>query len=37
MRTVLGTIRGRYNEIAACFDSDPDDFGPILWEGQRVR
>ena len=33
MRTVLGTIMGRYNEIAACFNSDPDEFGPIFWEG----
>ena len=33
MRTVLGTIMGRYNEIAACFKSDPDEFDPILWEG----
>ena len=33
MRTVLGTIMGRYNEIAACFNSDPDDFEPIFWEG----
>jgi uncharacterized protein len=33
MRTVLGTIMGRYNEIAACFNSDPIDFDPIFWEG----
>ena len=33
MRTVLGTIMGRYNEIAACFNTDPDDFEPIFWEG----
>ena len=33
MRIVLGTIMGRYNEIAACFDSDPDEFDPIFWEG----
>ncbi len=33
MRIVLGTIMGRYNEIAACFDSDPDEVGPIFWEG----
>ena len=32
MRSVLGTIMGRYNEIAACFDSDPEDFDPIFWE-----
>ena len=35
MRTVLGTIMGRYNEIAACFSSDPDEFDPIFWEGQE--
>ena len=33
MRTVLGTIMGRYNEIAACFNGDSDDFEPIFWEG----
>ena len=33
MRIVIGTIMGRYNEIAACFDSDPDEFDPIFWEG----
>jgi uncharacterized protein len=33
MRTVLGTIMGRYNEIVACFTSDPDDFEPIFLEG----
>ena len=33
MRTVLGTIIGRYNEIVACFASEPDDFEPIFWEG----
>jgi uncharacterized protein len=33
MRTVLGTIMGRYNEIASCFDTDPDEFDPIFWEG----
>jgi uncharacterized protein len=32
MQTILGTIMGRYNEIVACFDSDPDEFDPILWE-----
>jgi len=35
MRTVLGTIMGRYNEIAACFNSDPEEFDPIFWEGTR--
>ena len=33
MRTVLGTIMGRYNEIAACFSSDPAEFDPVCWEG----
>jgi uncharacterized protein len=33
MRSVLGTIMGRYNEIAACFASALDDFEPIFWEG----
>jgi len=33
MRTVLGTIMGRYNEIAARFDSEPEAFDPIFWEG----
>ena len=33
MRTVLGTIMGRYNEIVACFENDPDEFDPIFWEG----
>ena len=33
MRTVLGTIMGRYNDIAACFDSDAEEFDPIFWEG----
>jgi uncharacterized protein len=33
MRTVLGTIMGRYNEIVACFNTNPDEFDPIFWEG----
>ena len=33
MRTVLGAIMGRYNEIVVCLDTDPDDFDPIFWEG----
>jgi len=33
MQTVLGTIMGRYNEIAACFSSEPYEFDPIFWEG----
>ena len=28
-RTVLATITGRYNEIAAIIDTDPDNFTPI--------
>jgi uncharacterized protein len=33
MQIILGTIMGRYNEIAACFNSDPGEFDPIFWEG----
>jgi len=33
MRTVLGTIMGRYNEIVGCFENDPDEVDPIFWEG----
>lgn len=33
MRTVLGTIMGRYDEIVACLASDRDEFEPIFWEG----
>ena len=33
MRTVIGTIMRRYDEIAACLSSDRDDFEPIFWEG----
>ena len=33
MRTIRGMIMGRYNEIAACFNTDPDEFEPISWEG----
>jgi uncharacterized protein len=33
MRTVLGAIMGRYNEIAAYINSDPDEFEPIFMEG----
>jgi uncharacterized protein len=35
MRTVLGTIMGRYNEIIACLDSEPENFEPILMEGPK--
>ena len=33
MRTVLGTIMGRHNEIVACLADDPNDLDPIFWEG----
>ena len=33
MRTVLGTIMGRYTEIVSCFNDDPEQFEPIFWEG----
>jgi len=33
MRTVLGTIMGRYNEIVTCLDSEPESFDPIFMEG----
>jgi uncharacterized protein len=33
MRTVLGTIMGRYNEIVACFHGNSGEFDPIFWEG----
>ena len=32
-RIILGMIMGRYNEIAACFDSEPEEIDPIFWEG----
>src|SRR5665213_2879734 len=32
MKKVIDFIIGRYNEIAACFDSDPEKFEPIFWE-----
>ncbi len=35
MGTVLRTIMGRYNEIVACFNADPEEFDPIFWEGQE--
>ena len=31
--TVLGTIMGRYHEIATCFHSDPDKFESLFLEG----
>ena len=33
MRIVLGAIMGRYNEIAGCLDSEPENFEPIFMEG----
>ena len=33
MRTILGTIMGRYDEIVACFNNDANEFDPIFWEG----
>jgi uncharacterized protein len=33
MHVVLGTIIGRYNDIAACFNTDPDGFDPMFLEG----
>jgi uncharacterized protein len=33
MRTVLGSIMGRYNEIVTCLDSEPESFDPIFMEG----
>jgi uncharacterized protein len=33
MRSVLGTIMNRYNEIVTCFNTDPDEFDPIFWGG----
>jgi uncharacterized protein len=34
-KTVLGTIMGRYNEIVATLDADPDSFDPVFWEGSE--
>ena len=33
MRTVLGAIMSRYNEIITCLDSEPENFDPIFMEG----
>jgi yecA family protein len=30
-------MRGRYNEIVGCLDSEPENFEPILMEGTRRR
>lgn len=32
MRTIIGTIMGRYNEIVATMRSDPDSLKPVFWE-----
>ena len=33
MRMVLGTIMGRYNEIVACLEFEPENFEPIFIVG----
>jgi uncharacterized protein len=33
MRTVLGAVMGRYDEIIRCLHLAPDDFDPIFLEG----
>ena len=33
MRTVLGTIMGRYNQIVTALNGDPYELDPIFWEG----
>ena len=35
MRTIVGTIMGRYNEIVACINTDPEALEPIFWEGPQ--
>ena len=35
MRAVVGTIMGRYNEIVACINADPEAIEPIFWEGPQ--
>ena len=35
MRAVVGTIMGRYNEIVACINADPEALEPIFWEGPQ--
>lgn len=32
-QTILGAITGHYNQIAICFASDPDTFGPLFSGG----
>ena len=31
-RTIVGTILGRYNEIAAGLDDDPASYQPVFWQ-----
>jgi uncharacterized protein len=33
MQTIIGTIMGRYDEIAAVMNDEPEAFEPIFWEG----
>ena len=35
MRAIVGTIMGRYNEIVACINADPEALEPIFWEGPQ--
>ena len=37
MQAVVGTIMGRYNEIVACINADPEALEPIFWEGPKAR
>ena len=37
MRIILYLLLARYNEIAACFNSDPEEFDPIFGRDRRVR
>ena len=37
MRTVLGTIMGRYNEIIACLNSEPENFKSIFMVGPEYE
>jgi uncharacterized protein len=35
--TILGAIMARYNEIVACFDTAPENFDPIFFEGPEEQ
>ena len=35
MRAIVGTIMGRYNEIVACINADPEGLEPIFWDGPQ--